>query len=66
MENNKTQKNFLKWHFLEENQMAGQLKLTKKILKLQVLVIEIITGVKNIREGCIQKMMKCGLILDIL
>jgi len=46
--------------------MVEQLKLMKKILKLQALAIEIIIGVKNIREGCIQKMMKCGLILDIL
>jgi hypothetical protein len=65
MENNKIQKNFWKWHFLEENQMDILVKLMKNLTK-EKPVIEIITEVKNIKEQCTQKMMKCDLILDIL
>lgn len=61
MENNKILKNFLKWHFLEESLMVIQAKLMKNLIK-ENLTIKTTIGVKNIREVCIQRMMKCGLI----
>ena len=59
MESYILQKIFLKWHFLGDNQMDILVKPMKKHTK-KILLIETFIGVRNTREECIQKVMRCG------